>query len=95
MFPKVVQVLPEKNYFVFVYFEDGKIVCYNAQPLLKKDVFRPLKDIDVFMNTCTVLNDTLAWDIDGNRDTASCLDIDPFVLHELPYVEDPIEVQTA
>lgn len=26
------------------------------------------KDIDVFMDTCTVLNDTLAWDIAGNRD---------------------------
>ena len=29
MFPKVVQVIPEKNYSVFVYFEDGKIVCYD------------------------------------------------------------------
>ena len=30
----VVQVIPYKNYTVYVYFEDGKIVCYDAKPLL-------------------------------------------------------------
>ena len=29
MFPKVVQVMPIENYSVYVYFEDGKIVCYD------------------------------------------------------------------
>ena len=29
MFPKVVQVIPMKDYSVFVHFEDGKIVCYK------------------------------------------------------------------
>ena len=28
MFPKIVQVVPTKEYTVYVYFEDGKIVCY-------------------------------------------------------------------
>ena len=27
MFPEVVQVIPRKDYTVYVYFEDGKIVC--------------------------------------------------------------------
>lgn len=27
MFPKIVQVVPTKKYTVYVYFEDGKIVC--------------------------------------------------------------------
>lgn len=49
-----------------------------------------MKDISIFMNTCTVLNDTLAWDIQGNRDSTSCLDIDPDTLYELPYVEEQI-----
>ncbi len=89
MFPKVVQVIPMKNYSIFVYFEDGKIVCYNAQSILEKEVFRPLKDINVFMDTCTVLNDTLAWDIQGNRDGTACLDIDPDTLYELPCAEEP------
>lgn len=36
------------------------------------------------MDTCTVLNDTLAWDIHKNRDSAVCLDIAPDILYELP-----------
>lgn len=63
MFPKVVQVIPMENYSVYVYFEDGKIVCYDMSQMIEKEVFRPLKDITVFKETCTVMNDTLAWDI--------------------------------
>ena len=62
MFPKVVQVVPMKDYTVYVYFEDGKIVCYDMKNMLDKEVFRPLKDISAFTDTCTVMNDTLAWD---------------------------------
>ena len=90
MFPKVVQVIPMKDYSVYVYFEDGKIVCYDMSHMIEKDVFRPLKNIDIFMNTCTVLNDTLAWDISMNRDSASCLDIDPDTLYALPFAEEQI-----
>lgn len=90
MFPKVVQVIPMENYFVYVYFEDGKIVCYDMTKMLEKEVFRPLNDIHVFLDTCTVLNDTLAWDIDRNRDSTTCLDIDPDTLYELPAVEEQI-----
>lgn len=90
MFPKVVQVIPMKDYSVYVYFEDGKIVCYDMTPMLEKEVFVPLKDIDVFMDTCTVLNDTLAWDLSNNRDNTSCLDIDPETLYALPFAEEQI-----
>lgn len=88
MFPKVVQVIPMKDYSVYVYFEDGKIVCYDMSHMIEKDVFRPLKNMDIFMNTCTVLNDTLAWDISMNRDNTTCLDIDPDTLYALPFVEE-------
>lgn len=30
----------------------------------------PMKDISVFVDACTVMNDTLAWDISGNRDAS-------------------------
>lgn len=90
MFPKVVQVIPMKNYSVYVYFEDGKIVCYDMSSMLEKEAFRPLKDIDTFINTCTVLNDTLAWDIQGNRDNTACLDIDPDTLYELQFADEQI-----
>ena len=83
--PKVVQVVPMKDYTVYVYFEDGKIVCYDMKNMLDKEVFKPLKDISVFTDTCTVMNDTLAWDIGGDRDACKCIDIDPDTLYELPY----------
>lgn len=90
MFPKVVQVVPMKDYTVYVYFEDGKIVCYDMKNMLDKEVFRPLKDISVFTDTCTVMNDTLAWDIGGNRGACKCIDIDPDTLYELPYCKEKI-----
>ena len=46
------------------------------ETLLNKKVFEVLKDKNVFINTCTILNDTLAWEIQGNRDTMKCIDID-------------------
>lgn len=90
MFPKVVQVIPMKNYTVYVYFDDGKVVCYDMSHMIEKEAFNVLKDIHIFMDTCTVLNDTLAWDINKNRDNTVCLDIDPDTLYELPYVKEQI-----
>lgn len=90
MFPKVVQVIPMQDYSVYVYFEDGKIVRYDMSQMLEKEVFRCLKEIEIFMNRCTVMNDTLAWDISGKWDNTTCLDIDPDTLYELPAVEEAI-----
>ena len=90
MFPKVVQVIPMRDYSVYVYFEDGKIVHYDMSQMVGKEAFQSLKDIEVFMNTCTVMNDTLAWDITGNRDNTRCLDIDPDTLYALPHAKEQI-----
>lgn len=90
MFPKVVQVMPMKDYSVYVYFEDGKIVCYDMTQMIEKEAFYPLKDINVFIDACTVMNDTLAWDVGRNRDNTMCLDIDPETLYELPFVRERI-----
>ena len=90
MSPKVVQVIPVENYMVYVYFEDGKIVCYDGLPLLDKEVFKPLMETSVFNDTCTVMNDTLAWDIGRNRDASRCIDIDPDTLYALPGVSERI-----
>lgn len=90
MFPKIVQVVPTEEYTVYVYFDDGKIVCYDAKPLLEKEVFTVLRDIDFFMDACTIMNDTLAWDLAGNRDNSKCIDIDPDTLYELEAVKEEI-----
>ena len=89
-FPTVVQVIPQTDYTVYVYFDDGKIVLYDLSEKIDKEIFKPLREIDVFMNTCTVMNETLAWDIAGNRDSTKCIDIDVFSLYELPAVEEKI-----
>ncbi len=90
MFPKIVQVVPTEEYTVYVYFEDGKIVCYDAKPLLEKDAFVILRKIENFIETCTILNDTLAWDILGDRDSTKCIDIDPDTLYALDAVKESI-----
>ncbi len=83
MTPQIVQVYPTEDYKVYVYFEDGKIVCYDATPLLEKEAFMPLHDLSFFIERCTISNDTLAWDVVGDRDPYKCLDIDPETLYEL------------
>lgn len=86
--PEIVQVIPHEDYTVSVYFVDGKIVRYDVKPKLGKGVFKALEDIEVFMERCTIMNDTLAWDIDGTNDPASCIDIDPDLLYSLEHVEE-------
>jgi hypothetical protein len=71
-----------------VYFCDGKIVVYDVRPKLEKGVFRQLADISFFMERCTIMNDTLAWDITGTGDNTKCIDIDPEVLYALEAVDE-------
>lgn len=87
-FPEIVQVVPHPDYTVTVYFHDGKIVRYDMAPNLDKEVFAVLKDLQVFMDACTILNDTLAWDLSGDRNPETCIDIDPDMLYSLPETED-------
>ena len=55
----------------------------DAKPILEKGgVFAPLRDEETFRNCLTVLNDTAAWNLDGNRDTSTCIDLDPCELHD-------------
>jgi len=90
-YPKVCQVFPNESYGLYVYFNDGSVRFYDVRHLLNKDtVFEPLQDINVFKSTLTILNDTVAWDLKGNRDERDCIDIDPLVLFEAPIVEDPL-----
>ena len=86
-FPEVVQVVPHTDYTVSIYFSDGKIVSYDVKPYLDKGVFRALRNKDTFMQCCTIMNDTLAWDVEQNRDATSCIDIDPDTLYMLESVE--------
>lgn len=81
--PTVIKVMPLDNFHVHVTFGDGKVIDYDATVDLQTALFEPLKDIEVFKETCTIMNDTLAWDITGNRDNGNCIDIDLFTLYEM------------
>lgn len=89
---EVVQVLPKENYDIFVYFVDGKIKKYNISHLLGKGVFACLCNQDFYKNNCTVLNNTLAWTLDGKYNKYNCIDIDPYTIYENGIaVSDPLE----
>ena len=86
--PDIVQVVPHENYTVSVFFCDGKTVLYDVRPKLEQGVFQKLKDLSFFMERCTIMNDTLAWDLSGCRDETNCIDIAPDSLYELEAIDE-------
>ncbi len=93
MISKVVPAVAGQNFSVYAYFHDGTFRLLDASPLVRKGgVFTPLQDADFFRDRLTVINDTVAWDIDGTRDPCTCVDLDPCELYEsCPIVEDPLK----
>lgn len=90
MFHKVLQVFPTDDYKVYLYFSDGKVRLFDGKDLIYKGVFKQLQDLNLFKDSCTVLNDTLAWDISGKLDPSDCLDLDPEELYKTcPEVGEP------
>jgi len=80
---QILQVLPETQYRVFCYFSDGRVKLYDARPLIEGGgVFCRIADLAVFRDSCTVMNGTLAWDVDGDRDPYTCIDLDPDTVYE-------------
>lgn len=91
MLNTVVQVKPTEDFKVYVYFSDGKIKLFDMTSHLGKGVFQQISNIEVFIEKCTVLNDTLAWDVGGNFDISKCIDIDPETIYNIGLdVEDPL-----
>lgn len=69
MLPEVIQVIPTDDYKVYVYMDDNTVRLYDAAPLIAKGgIFSRIQDIETFKSTCTILNDTLAWDLSGCMD---------------------------
>lgn len=93
MIPQVVQVLAGENFTVYVYFLDGAIRLLDAKPLLKQGgVFSPLRDEVTFRNNLTVMNGTVAWDLEGTRNASACIDLDPCELYDsCPSAIDPLQ----
>ena len=88
----VVQAVPGDNYTVYAYFNDGSVRLADIKPLISQGgVFAKLQDEQVFRETLTVMNHAVAWDLEGNRDAAKCIDIDPCTMYESSViVKDPL-----
>jgi len=86
--PEVLQVIPTPEYKVHIYFDDGTIRLYDASELIKKGVFKQLQKDNLFIETCTVLNGTLAWTPDKSYNEETCLDLDPINLYNNCMVVD-------
>jgi Protein of unknown function (DUF2442) len=96
MLHAVVQVLPTSDFKVYVYFEDGKIKLCDLSHLIGKGVFQQISDPKVFIEKCSVMNHTLAWDMGGNFDASKCLDVDPETLYRDGIdVVDPLSTAVA
>lgn len=93
MIPQVVQALAGEDFTVYIYFLDGTIRLLDAKPLLKRGgVFSPLRDETMFRNSLTVMNGTVAWDLEGTRNASVCIDLDPCELYDnCPSVIDPLQ----
>ena len=90
--PRVVQAIAGDGYIVYAYFNDGTVRLVNVAPLIDKGgVFSQIASHEAFHNMLTVMNGTVAWDITGNRDASTCLDLDPISIYEAsPVVKDPL-----
>lgn len=95
--PAVVQAVPGDNFTVYAYCNDGAVRLVDVKPLITKGgVFSPLEDRDFFRDRLTVLNDTVAWDMTGDRDLTACVDLDPEqIFMKSPIVADPLEDKRA
>jgi len=91
--PAVLQAVPGDGFTVYAYCNDGAVRLVDIKPLIALGgVFAPLANQDFFRSRLTVLNNTIAWDMTGDRDPASCVDLDPEqIFAEAPVVADPLE----
>ena len=81
--PRIFQVIPNNDFTVNVYFDDGTVKQYDAMRLIKKGgIYAPLADLDFFIHRCVVMNNTLAWDVSGNWDAKMCIDVCPDMLYQ-------------
>jgi hypothetical protein len=97
MLKQVIQVNPNPDFTVYIYFSDGKIKLFDMKTFLNKGVFVQISDLDNFLSKCTVMNGTLAWDLSGKYDPSNCIDIDPEVIYStsISVAVDPLELESA
>lgn len=89
---QVLQVLPGDGFTVYIWFSDGSVRLLDVKPLIEKGgVFSQLADESTFARALTVMNHAVAWDIEGTRNAADVIDLDPVSSYERSVlVDDPL-----
>ena len=85
MIHDICMVKPAPGRKVDCYFTTGHVRRFDMAPLLRPDcgpVFQPLRNRKTFLQTMTVMNGTLAFDIAGGRNDRKCVNIDPETIFE-------------
>ena len=88
----VVQVVPLDGRRVCLYFSDGSIKNLDVSSNVERGgVFGKLADESFFRERLTVLNGTVAWDVSGDRNPRTCIDLDPETCYEAGIdIDDPL-----
>ncbi len=60
MNPKVTKVRPERDYTLTLWFDSGEMRRFDMKPYLDFEVFRPLKDRNLFRSATTFLGN-VTW----------------------------------
>lgn len=95
--PRVVQAVAGDDFTVYAYFSDGSVRRADIKPLIEQGgVFSRLSDDDFFSSRLTVMNGAVAWDVAGDYDETSCIDLDPWNMYETcERVSDPLAEEAA
>lgn len=75
LFDTVIQVSPKNDFTIEVFYASGEIYLYDASKI--PTLFPEMQDIQIFKDKCCVINQTLAFNLDGTYDTTSCYDLCP------------------
>ena len=77
---KVIEVKPEKNYFIRIVFDNNVTKYFDVKPYLDKGIFKELNDSDYFEKV-SIKFDSVAWpnEQDFSPDTLYILGKDKLV----------------
>jgi hypothetical protein len=83
MRPKLFQVLPQDDFTVILFYDNGEIKRYDCNWIrFESGVFRQIQELPRFKDLCTIMNGTLAWDISEKRDPYNCIDLCPDTVYQ-------------
>jgi len=77
------QAVANDDFTINVIFADGREYRFDMRPVIEEGgLWAGLANAEVFRGRLTIINNTPAWDLEGNMDEYKCLDIDPELIRQ-------------